>query len=298
MSELHSHVRYCSDVVSIADVRCRPSTNRLSAEEQASEHEVVFPRAGVFVRHIGREQHVADSNHVLFFNPNEPYRVSHPVSGGDDCTSFVFSTDILLEALAVYEPQIYDQPEKPFRFSHAVLAPKAIIRQQQLRQRLKDGLTSALEVEESALDLLGAVVASAYRRRALPLTRPHAGTLRLWQQWVESVKLLIATQPGANLSLDEIARSVHCSPFHLARLFRSFVGSSIHDYHLRLRLALSLGRLADGARNLTELALELGFTSHSHFTDTFRRYFDISPSMFRRCASGAQLSKLSKILKV
>src|SRR6266516_2447401 len=64
---------------------------------------------------------VADSNHVLFFNPNEPYRVTHPVSGGDDCTSFVFSTDILLEALAVYEPQSYDQPEKPFCFSHAVL---------------------------------------------------------------------------------------------------------------------------------------------------------------------------------
>jgi len=298
MSELHSQVRYCSDVVSIADIRCRPSTNRLGAEEQATVHEVVFPRAGVFVRHIGREQHVADSNHVLFFNRNEPYRVSHPVNGGDDCTSFVFSTDILLEALAFYEPQIYDQPEKPFRFSHAVLAPKTIIRQQQLRQRLKTGLTRALEVEESALDLLGAVVASAYRRRALPLTRPHAGTLRLWRQWVESVKLLIATQPGANLSLAEIARSVHCSPFHLARLFRSFVGSSIHDYHLRLRLALSLERLADGARNLTELALDLGFTSHSHFTDTFRRNFRISPSMFRRRASSAQLGKLSKILKV
>jgi AraC family transcriptional regulator len=298
MSQLHSHVRYCSDVVSIADVRCRSSTNLLSAEEQTTAHEVVFPRAGVFVRHIGREQHVADSNHVLFFNPNEPYRVSHPVSGGDDCTSFVFSTDILLEALAFYDPQIPDQPERPFRFSQAVLGPKTIIRQQQLRQRLKDGSTSALEVEESAVDLLGAVVASAYRRRALPPTRPHAGTVRLWQQWVESVKLLIATQPGANLSLAEIARSVHCSPFHLARLFRSFVGSSIHDYHLRLRLALALERLLDGPASLTELALDLGFTSHSHFTDTFRRYFDISPSMFRRRASGAQLSKLSKILKV
>jgi AraC family transcriptional regulator len=298
MSHLQSHIRYCGDVVSIADVRCRPSTNRLSIEEQTTTHEVVFPRAGVFVRHIGREQHVADSNHVVFFNANESYRVSHPASGGDDCTSFVFSTDILLEALAFYEPRIHDQPEKPFRFSHAVLRPKTIIRQQQLQQRLQEGLTSELEIEESAVDLLDAVNASAYRRRALPLTRPHAGTLRLWQQWVESVKLLTATQPGASLSLADIARSVHCSPFHLARLFRSFVGSSIHDYHLRLRLALSLERLAEGPRNLTELALELGFTSHSHFTDTFRRYFGISPSMFRRRASGAELRKLSKILKV
>jgi hypothetical protein len=141
MSELHSHVRYCSDVVSIADVRCRPSTNRLSGEEQTTTHEVVFPRAGVFVRHIGHEQHVADSNHGCS-SIKRGLSCYHPVSGGDDCTSFVFSTDILLEALAVYEPQIYDQPEKPFRFSHAVLGLKTIIRQQQLRQRLKDGLTS------------------------------------------------------------------------------------------------------------------------------------------------------------
>jgi AraC-like DNA-binding protein len=37
-------------------------------------------------------------------------------------------------------------------------------------------------------------------------------------------------------------------------------------------------RLPESRGNLTALALELGFASHSHFTDTFRRAFGVAPS--------------------
>src|SRR5205807_4365965 len=91
MSELQSHLRYHSALVSITDVCCRPTTGRLGHEEQTKVPEMMFSRAGTFVRHIGQRQTVANPNHVLFFNANEPYRVSHPVAGGDDCTCFAFS---------------------------------------------------------------------------------------------------------------------------------------------------------------------------------------------------------------
>jgi AraC family transcriptional regulator len=298
MSQLHSHVRYCGSLVSITDVRCRPLPGRPSEEEQTTAHEVVFPRAGAFVKHVGNQQAVADSNHVLFFNANEPYRISHPVPGGDDCTSFTFQTETLLEVLGSFEPMVRDQPDKPFRLTHGPVGPKIIIQQQELRRRLGDASIDALEIEESALDLLHAVVRDAYRHRVVPSRRHRPDTLQLRQEWVERVKLLMARQPGANLSLSEIARAVHCSPFHLARLFHATVGSSIHQYHLRLRLALALERLLDRPASLTELALDLGFTSHSHFTATFQRFFGSSPSGFRRATSGSRLREMSKILKV
>jgi AraC-like DNA-binding protein len=106
---------------------------------------------------------------------------------------------------------------------------------------------------------------------------------------VEAVKLLLAERPGANLSLVEIARAVHCSPFHLARLFRAAVGSTIHQYQLRLRLALALERLSDHPASLTHLALDLGFSSHSHFTTAFQRLFGTSPSKFRRATTGPRV---------
>jgi AraC family transcriptional regulator len=282
MSQLQSHARYRGPLVSITDVRCRPSTSHPSGEERASAHEVVFPRAGVFVRHAGRRRAVADPNHVLFFNAAEPYRVSHPASGGDDCTCFVFSTETLVEVLGAYEPAINDHPERPFPVTHGPIELRTVVRLQRLRQRLSDPAMSSLEIEESALSLLHEVAGDVYRSPDVPPRRHRPGTLRLLRERVESVKLLMAERPGADLSLAEIARAVNCSPFHLARIFRATVGSSIHQYRLRLRLALALEQLEDGPASLTDLALDLGFSSHSHFTAAFQRSFGTSPSAFRR----------------
>ena len=75
----------------------------------------------MFVKHVGRRQTVADPNHVLFFNAGEPYRVSHPVPGGDDCTCFVFSDEALAEVLGRYDPAVRDRPERPFPLTHGPL---------------------------------------------------------------------------------------------------------------------------------------------------------------------------------
>jgi AraC-like DNA-binding protein len=57
----------------------------------------------------------------------------------------------------------------------------------------------------------------------------------------------------------------------------------LYRYHLRLRLARSLDLLADH-EDLTGLALNLGFSSHSHFTAAFRQTYGRSPSAFKRAA--------------
>jgi AraC family transcriptional regulator len=71
------------------------------------------------------------------------------------------------------------------------------------------------------------------------------------------------------------------SPFHLAHLFRDDTGLSVHQYLLRLRMALALRRLGDDETSLSRLALDLGFSSHSHFTACFRRQFNASPAEIR-----------------
>jgi AraC-like DNA-binding protein len=91
---------------------------------------------------------------------------------------------------------------------------------------------------------------------------------------------------------------VHASPFHLARVFRERAGVPVHRYLTRLRLRAALERLSDGADDLTALALDLGFSSHSHFTDAFRREFGRSPSDVRRDAGPRALREMSKDLEV
>jgi AraC-like DNA-binding protein len=58
---------------------------------------------------------------------------------------------------------------------------------------------------------------------------------------------------------------------------------SLHQYLTQLRLARALVELPH-AGDLTSLALDLGFSSHSHFTFAFRRAFGCTPSQFREAA--------------
>jgi len=69
--------------------------------------------------------------------------------------------------------------------------------------------------------------------------------------------------------------------FHLARMFRSRTGFSLHAYRNQLRLRAALERLRDPGVDLIDIALDLGFSSHSHFTETFRRSFGKTPSAVR-----------------
>jgi AraC-like DNA-binding protein len=96
---------------------------------------------------------------------------------------------------------------------------------------------------------------------------------------VRIVKELLDVTPTP-LSLSTIAAEVGASPTYLTDLFRRAEGMPIYRYQSRLRLARSLLRLGV-ADDITDLALELGFSSHSHFTSTFRATFGVTPSAHR-----------------
>jgi AraC family transcriptional regulator len=295
---LHFTSLHRSSTVRITDVRCRPSNHACGAEEESTSHSIAFPRAGVFVKHLGRQQVVADSSQVVFFNGGETYQVSHPVEGGDDCTSLAFPQDVLLDALSRFEPGLRDQPHSPFEFTHAPNEPKTIFFLQRLRQALRNGGTSGLAVDEMSVDLLAAVIDMAYRSSGRrPLPTPTKARL-VQRERAEAAQQFLASQFQRSLSLADVGRAVHYSPYHLARFFRQVVGIPIHQYLIRLRLGAALERLADGAADLTELALDLGYSSHSHFSDAFRRAFGCAPSDFRNRLTSERLRELSKNLKV
>jgi AraC family transcriptional regulator len=101
---LQAHLLYRSESVAIYDVCCRPLFREHGPEERSSGHHIVFPRSGMFLKLVAGREFVADPNHALFFNQAEPYRVAHPVDGGDDCTVFEFRSQLLLEAISSYQP--------------------------------------------------------------------------------------------------------------------------------------------------------------------------------------------------
>jgi AraC family transcriptional regulator len=150
----------------------------------------------------------------------------------------------------------------------------------QLRAARPDGIDAALAADEAALTLLRAGLQAAAATRPRQRRRPQTDLAHL--DMIAAVREVIASSLGAPLTLAAIAARVHTSPFHLARVFRAFTGTSIHRHRAQLRLRTALDRLGDGERDLSRLALELGFASHSHLTDSFRREFGAPPSRYRQ----------------
>ncbi len=104
---------------------------------------------------------------------------------------------------------------------------------------------------------------------------------RTGRELTEEAKLVLANTFRDSLPLPDIATALAVSIFHLCRVFRKGTGLSLHGYRQQLRLRASLDEIGIPGTDLTELALDLGFSSHSHFTATFRRAFGFPPSYFR-----------------
>ena len=115
---------------------------------------------------------------------------------------------------------------------------------------------------------------------------------------MEDARLLLASAPSHRWRLADVARALHYSPFHLARLFRATTGMGMHRYLVRLRLGLALDRLAQGERDLAILAADLGFAHHSHFTAGFRSVFGTTPAVTRERLTHARLREMRTILTV
>jgi AraC family transcriptional regulator len=84
-----------------------------------------------------------------------------------------------------------------------------------------------------------------------------------------------------NLSLHQVAASASLSQYHFLRLFKRQIGLTPHAYIQRLRLQRAALLLSRSNETISEIASQLGFSSPGHFSDSFRRYYGLTPSQYR-----------------
>jgi len=282
MSEFEVQSLLKTPTVTVRDVYCRGSFPGAAAEEHATATQLVFPYRGVYVRQlgVGRDEAVAEANQVLFFNADEGYRVSHPVPGGDASLTLIVSEPVMSEL--VPRALLRDRAPLAFRHQRLRIDARAQVLMALLRHSLRENIAEPLEAESLALTLL---------QRALgPRTTHAAGASAGRQRLVDRAKLVLASDLARRWTLAEIAAEVRGgSPVYLTQVFQQVEGLPLYRYHLRLRLARALDLLAQ-YDDLTALSLDLGFSSHSHFSAAFRAAYGRSPSEFR----GAALNHHSK----
>ena len=292
MANCRTHVLYRGAPVTMSDVECHEPASSRGPVVHATTHQLVFIRAGVFVRHGATRNGptiVAAPSCALLLNREEPYHTSHPSDDGDSCTMLAFSTEAALDVASSLDARAVDCPDRPLAVNHVLLSAEVALRFWRLRRtaRRREGgalgrSESALMLEEDAHALLAAVLTDGLRARGAPLSCRHAETVRARRELTERTKAVLAANPGGRRTLATLGRDVGSSPYHLTRVFSEVTGLPVHRFLLRLRLTVALERLDAGQVDLSALALELGFSSHSHFSAAFGRHFGISPDSFRR----------------
>lgn len=93
-------------------------------------------------------------------------------------------------------------------------------------------------------------------------------------------ELLCSTHEA--LSVEDVARRVGASPFHLSRQFAAVFGATPHQYRTAARIARAKQLLARAELNVTEVCFELGFSSLGSFSALFSARVGESPLAYQR----------------
>jgi AraC family transcriptional regulator len=273
MADFDPHPLLTTEAASVWDVVCPGTCKHRSDEECVAATHLVFPYRGVYVHHVGRAETVAEANQVIILNEDEPYRVSHPFEGGDACLSVAISPAVLLELTP--EHYLLTKDRAAFARSRLRIDTDTQALAARLRHGLWRGYMDRIEAESLTLALM---------RRALGERTSHAsGGSYGRQKLVDRAKLVLASDLGRRWTLADIAALVGISPVYLTQLFQQVEGMPLYRYQLQLRLARALDRLGKRV-DLTELALDLGFSSYSHFSSAFKQSYGQTPLQFQRAA--------------
>lgn len=275
-------VVYSTGRMEVGAFRCPPTRADFREAGAIRDHCVfVFPRTAVRIRHQGSRPFTADPGVVTYYNPRQPYTREPLDPAGDRCEWFALDAELAAEVVEERDPAAAGRLDAPFRFSHGPSDADTYLAQRALFLRLARGEEGdALAVEESALLLLRRLIGLACDTWGPAADRAPACRPREREAALHARDLLALRFRDA-LTLSDLARATGLSRFRLCRAFRAATGTTMHAFREQLRLRAALEPLGQDYPDLTGLALDLGYSSHSHFTASFRRAFGVTPSQAR-----------------
>ena len=111
---------------------------------------------------------------------------------------------------------------------------------------------------------------------------------------INAILLFIDENLDSKLSLETVANIGFYSPFHFHRIFKAITNEPLNSYITRKRIEKTASILLHQKNvSITELSLQFGFNSNSSFTRTFKKFYGMSPSEFRK--SKPKYSKIRQV---
>ena len=252
---------HASSIALVEDVHISPDLPAPSGHE--ANHQIIFTHRGMFAYAVSKRTWLVDSNDSLFVTPGRDFRDSHPVPGlGHHSVIITPARDVLDELCGGAGAS-----------SHGAFVDTQRRATERLRlmahRILRAGARDPLDKDEwTVATIAEALVSPARRSPAQPRV-------------VDRAKQYLHAHGFERLTLERIAHAVGVSPVYLTQEFSRSEGIPLYRYQLQLRLNQALAELPQ-CEDITGLALDLGFSSHSHFSAAFKSVFALTPSEYRR----------------
>ena len=107
-------------------------------------------------------------------------------------------------------------------------------------------------------------------------TQPQAAP-----DYIEKAKEYISENYNRLLSVKEVADYVHLNPEYFTRLFKTETGQNLKNYIIDCKLMMAKDLLANSNLPVSMVALEVGYSSFSHFTQIFKKAENMTPSEYK-----------------
>ena len=103
---------------------------------------------------------------------------------------------------------------------------------------------------------------------------------------IEKAKTFILENLSDPITVKDVADHVCMSPEYFTKLFKRETGQNIKEFITLTKLAAAKDMLEHSGIPVGMVALELGYTNFSHFSQVFKKYEDMSPSEYRSKMTG------------
>lgn len=275
------HLLACSDHLAAAFYRADPKRPEFGDAGPFSGWYIVFPRNHTEIRFSSRQRLIGNPAQLMLYNPGDAFD-RRVVSHDGDHSDYIFLDEHALRGM------VPDAPRLHFTRRSLPLAPALADHQRRLFRAFATASDDDVPRLREQLLMLAAEVCqlSGIGQPDEAQSRPPGHRMR---ERIEAAKEILIRDLIEPPSVEEVARRVHTSPFHLIRQFRRHTGYGLHEFVTQQRLRLAYDRLADGAANIATVAADLGFSHQSHFTKQFRRAYGEAPGRFM--AKAAQVSR-------